>query len=129
MARIFASKDPKLSLREERNMQRARRIAAEGMVLLKNDGGLPIPKSVGRLALFGNGTRHTVKGGTGSGDVNSRMTVSAEQGEVFCLLTLEELRSCGKRMLSVIMQSAAHPGAVPYKAPREGLESYILIKR
>ena len=35
-----------------------------------------------KLALFGNGARHTIKGGTGSGDVNVRKQVSIEQGLV-----------------------------------------------
>ncbi len=50
----------------------ARRAAADGMVLLKNEDGL-LPFAQGaRLALYGAGAVATVKGGTGSGDVNSR---------------------------------------------------------
>lgn len=70
---------PDISEREIRNQKRARKIAADGMVLLENDGALPLKKG-GRIALFGNGARRTVKGGTGSGDVNSRSVVSVEQG-------------------------------------------------
>jgi beta-glucosidase len=44
--------------------------ATEGMVLLENDGGLPI--TPGNVAVFGVGAYATVKGGTGSGDVNQR---------------------------------------------------------
>lgn len=51
-----------------------------GMVLLENNGALPIDKSVKTIALFGNGARRTIKGGTGSGDVNSRFVVNVEQG-------------------------------------------------
>ena len=80
MAKIFASKSSEVSAREERNMQRARKIAAQGMVLLENKGVLPISGEVKKLALFGNGGRRTVKGGTGSGDVNSRSVVNVEQG-------------------------------------------------
>lgn len=50
------------------------------MVLLENKGALPIDKSVKTIALFGNGARRTIKGGTGSGDVNSRFVVNVEQG-------------------------------------------------
>lgn len=50
------------------------------MVLLKNNGVLPIGQTGERIALFGNGARRTVKGGTGSGDVNSRSVTSVEQG-------------------------------------------------
>ncbi|MBR3366628.1 MAG: glycoside hydrolase family 3 C-terminal domain-containing protein [Lachnospiraceae bacterium] len=56
----------------------ARRAAAEGMVLLENDGILPL--TPGRIALFGAGARMTVKGGTGSGVVRERYSVTIEQG-------------------------------------------------
>lgn len=47
----------------------SRKAAGEGMVLLKNQGGL-LPFARGtRLALFGKGTIDYVKGGGGSGDV------------------------------------------------------------
>lgn len=80
MAKIYAATNPEISLREEKNMVRARKIAAEGMVLLENNGVLPL-KADGRcLAVFGSGARKTVKGGTGSGDVNSRTVCNVEQG-------------------------------------------------
>ncbi|MBO4636188.1 MAG: glycoside hydrolase family 3 C-terminal domain-containing protein [Clostridiales bacterium] len=46
---------------------------------MENNGVLPL-KSKGNIALYGNGARHTIKGGTGSGDVNSRTVVSIEEG-------------------------------------------------
>lgn len=58
----------------------ARRSAAEGMVLLKNDNHLlPLKKGM-KIALFGGGAEKTVKGGTGSGDVNERETISIRRG-------------------------------------------------
>lgn len=80
MAKIFASISPEVSLREERNMNRSRKIASQGMVLLENDGVLPVSGDTKKIALFGNGARRTIKGGTGSGDVNSRSVVNVEQG-------------------------------------------------
>lgn len=80
MARFSASKSPEVSPRETRNMERSRKIASQGMVLLKNNGVLPLTEPGKRIALFGNGARRTVKGGTGSGDVNSRSVVTVEQG-------------------------------------------------
>lgn len=79
MARIYATNDPTISQREMRNAQRSRQIAAQGMVLLKNNGALPI-RETGKIALYGKGGRMTVKGGTGSGDVNCRNMVNIEQG-------------------------------------------------
>ena len=80
MAKILATKSPEMSEREKRNMERSRRIATQGMVLLKNDGILPIRNTGMNLALYGSGARRTVKGGSGSGDVNSRLIVNVEQG-------------------------------------------------
>ena len=80
MARIFAPTNPDVSSRETRNMERVRRIAAEGMVLLENNGVLPLKADGRALAVFGSGVRRMVKGGTGSGDVNSRTVINVEQG-------------------------------------------------
>lgn len=57
----------------------SRRAAAEGFVLLKNDGCLPLGAG-SRVALYGAGAVRTVKGGTGSGDVNERRVVSIREG-------------------------------------------------
>ena len=56
-----------------------RRFGAECAVLLKSDGSFPL-ESACDLALYGSGARRTVKGGTGSGEVNSRTFVTAEEG-------------------------------------------------
>ena len=80
MSILYATTSPEISEREKRNMSRSGAIAAEGIVLLANNGILPLQPSPKPLALFGSGARRTVKGGTGSGDVNSRIVISAEQG-------------------------------------------------
>ena len=72
------TQDPNPSRREREHAALARRIAAEGMVLLKNEGLLPMKKVP--VALLGSGAVKTVKGGTGSGDVNSRYTQSIFAG-------------------------------------------------
>lgn len=66
--------------RELDNRKIARRAAAEGMVLLKNEGQLLPLKEGTKVGLYGVGASRTIKGGTGSGDVNERETVSIYQG-------------------------------------------------
>ncbi len=70
---------PAMTEMEQKHMKLSRELAGECMVLLENDGTLPLT-GVKKLALFGNGARNTVKGGTGSGDVNSRFVISIEKG-------------------------------------------------
>lgn len=67
------------SAREIRHGELARKLAAEGMVLLKNNGLLPLPASA-PVAVFGCGAVKTVKGGIGSGDVNNRESISIVRG-------------------------------------------------
>ncbi len=67
------------SERELAHRRLARTAAAEGMVLLRNDGLLPFENSES-IALLGSGAVRTVKGGTGSGDVNNRDSISIYQG-------------------------------------------------
>ena len=57
----------------------SRRLGAECAVLLKSDGSFPLSAPC-ELALYGSGARKTVKGGTGSGEVNSRYSVTVEEG-------------------------------------------------
>ena len=65
---------------EEVHRALARRAAEEGIILLKNENHtLPLPSGC-RIALYGTGALHTLKGGTGSGDVNARETVSIRDG-------------------------------------------------
>ena len=56
-----------------------RSLGAECAVLLKSDGSFPLSGPC-ELALCGSGARRTVKGGTGSGEVNSRYFVTVEEG-------------------------------------------------
>lgn len=74
----FGASTPEESDRERKNKALARRIAAEGIVLLENNGALPL--NTKKVALYGVGSRMTVKGGTGSGDVHERHSVTIEEG-------------------------------------------------
>ena len=75
---VFGATSPEESLREKEHKALSRRAAAEGIVLLKNDGILPLQTR--KIALYGPGSRMTVKGGSGSGDVHERRSVSIEEG-------------------------------------------------
>ena len=69
-----------VSEREARNAELSMNLATQGMVLLENENNvLPMADS-GNIALFGGGAYATVKGGTGSGDVNQRSVVSVWDG-------------------------------------------------
>lgn len=66
--------------REIDNRALARKAAAEGFVLLKNEDHFLPAKKGGKIALYGAGAAKTIKGGTGSGDVNERDYVTIAQG-------------------------------------------------
>ena len=76
--KVYGSRTPVESKREKEHRALARCAAAEGMVLLKNEGVLPLKNK--KVALFGAGARMTVRGGTGSGDTHERYSVCIEQG-------------------------------------------------
>ncbi|MBQ8393655.1 MAG: glycoside hydrolase family 3 C-terminal domain-containing protein [Clostridia bacterium] len=64
---------------EREHLERLRAELGECCVLLKSNGKFPIDKPC-KIGAYGNGVRHTVKGGTGSGEVNSRFFVTVEEG-------------------------------------------------
>lgn len=64
---------------EKEHLDRLRGDLAECMVLLKTNGAFPL-EAPSSLAAYGSGVRNSVKGGTGSGEVNSRFFVNIEQG-------------------------------------------------
>ena len=73
-----ASHDGGVSQRERENLQVAYQAACEGMVLLKNDGALPLRTK--KVALYGSGASRTIKGGSGAGEVNERHAVTILEG-------------------------------------------------
>ena len=92
--------------------------AKEGMVLLKNDGGL-LPFSKGtKLALFGMATLDYVKGGGGSGDVTIEYDVDLYEGfrKLSYVEICEELMDFYRDYDHQISDSTFLPGQKPEPA-------------
>ena len=64
---------------EKEHLAKVREMLPECMVLLKKDGEFPLSGPCA-LAAYGNGIRHSVRGGTGSGEVNAHVTINVEEG-------------------------------------------------
>ena len=64
---------------EWRHLEALRGPNAGCTLLLRRNGAFPLGGPC-PLALYGSGARHTIKGGTGSGEVNSRFFTTVEQG-------------------------------------------------
>ena len=73
-----ASYTDEVNQREKENLQLSYEAACESMVLLENDGTLPLKTK--KIAVYGPGATKTVKGGTGSGEVNERHAVTILEG-------------------------------------------------
>jgi beta-glucosidase len=69
-----------------------RRSASEGMILLKNEGLLPL-KNIKNIALIGATSFDFISGGTGSGDVEEAYTVSLEEALVSSGYMINEVSS------------------------------------
>ena len=92
-----ASYSGEVSEREKRNLEVAYRAACESMVLLKNEGVLPLQTK--KIALYGPGVTRTIKGGTGSGEVNERHSVTILEG-----MGLKSLQDDGLQTTKQIMK-------------------------
>ena len=64
---------------ETDHYENVRKMGPECMVLLKSDGSFPVDAGE-KIALYGNGARHTKMGGTGGGIVEVRTFTTIEQG-------------------------------------------------
>ena len=73
------SKEINMERKDADNLSFVLSNAAECTVLLKKSGQFPLDKA-GKIAAYGSGLRYTIKGGTGSGEVNSKETFTIEQG-------------------------------------------------
>lgn len=110
---------------EKENLDLVLNTAGECAVLLKTDGSFPLEKPCS-IAAFGNGVRHTIKGGTGSGEVNSRFSVNIEKGLTDAGFTIttndwlneyDEMRVLAKKAFIKGLKAeakAAHANAMMY---------------
>ena len=64
---------------EKKHLESIYPYLGECTLFLKKDNSFPLDKSCS-IAAYGSGVRHTIKGGTGSGDVNSHFFVNIEEG-------------------------------------------------
>jgi beta-glucosidase len=94
----------------------ARSAAAEGMVLLRNEGAaLPLAPSA-TVALFGNTSYELIVGGTGSGSVNEAYVVSIDAGlENAGYVVAASLADAYRNFMAE--QKAQQPQPVRFRAP------------
>lgn len=64
---------------EKEHLAFLREYSSECTVLLKTNGAFPLSAPC-KIAAYGGGVRKTIKGGTGSGEVNSRFSVNIVEG-------------------------------------------------
>ncbi|MBQ6509218.1 MAG: glycoside hydrolase family 3 C-terminal domain-containing protein [Flexilinea sp.] len=110
----------------EAHLAIARQAAREGMILLKNEGGL-LPLSGGtKTALFGKGTFDYVKGGGGSGDVTCAFVTNLYEGlkqQEHPLEIFEPLCDYYRENVREQMENGAQPGlTVEPPVPQDLLE-------
>ncbi len=79
---FYGKETQEISAYEAPHREVSRKAAAEGIVLLKNEKHVLPLKADSKIALYGAGATHLIKGGTGSGDVNERDVVNIYQGLV-----------------------------------------------
>lgn len=96
-----------------------RNAATEGMVLLKNEGGvLPLGGQVKNVAVFGRTAYDFIAGGTGSGDVNHAYVISLTQGLANAGLKID--KNVQKAYEAYIPQAKAS-----MKADNEGIRRFM----
>lgn len=125
MSEIFASKTPEVEEREVLHANLSRELAGECMVLLENDGALPFAAK--KVAIYGNGVRGTIKGGTGSGDVNTRNSVNIEQGFVNAGIKVASTAWLDRQEQRVKDAKAAYLQWAKEEAARKGVPEFSVM--
>lgn len=126
MKNYHANRSDEITASEKRHSKFVRRIAGECMVLLENDGTLPLAAPC-KVALYGNGARATVKGGTGSGDVNSRSVVNIEQGLEAAGFTVTTKTWLEEQERAAKAESDAYMADVHARAQESGISEFFIM--
>ena len=98
---------------------------------VENDGTLPF-SGAGKLALYGSGARSTIKGGTGSGDVNVRHFVNIEEGlehAGFTITTKKDAKNHGFGIKSISYTVKKYNGTVQFGVKDHFFSIRILIPK
>lgn len=111
------------SEREKYNTSLVRSSLHECCLFLRKNDEFPLQKP-GKIAVFGNGVRHTIKGGTGSSDVNVHYITTVEEGLLnskFKIITNDWLdaydavyEQSKKQFIKDVKASAKAHGVSPY---------------
>lgn len=126
MTKYYAPTCGAVSETEKAHMEAVRKFAPECIVLLENDGVLPL-RDPGNIALYGSGARMTIKGGTGSGDVNSRTVVNIEQGLEDAGFTVTTKPWLDAYSEEAAKASAAYYGGLKDRARAEGTSEFAVM--
>ncbi len=109
---------------EIEHLDRLRPLLPECTVLLKKNGDFPLA-GPGKIALYGNGVRRTVKGGTGSGEGSDR---TAKAGDIFLTesekRTILELKERYRKFLLVL-----NVGGVVDLSPVLEVENILILSQ
>lgn len=124
--KIFAPSDPAVSERERRHAALVRRLAGDCVVLLENDGALPLAGG-DRIALFGSGARRTVRGGTGSGDVNVRESIDIALGLTRAGCQVVTGPWLDRQDAAYTQAQADYRAWVPAYARQQGISEFLVV--
>ena len=124
MVHYYASTSEKVEERELVHGAISRELAGECMVLLENDGTLPLQAK--KVAVYGNGVRGTIKGGTGSGDVNTRSNVNVEQGFLNAGLTVSSTAWLDRQEAKIKKAKADYLAWAKEEAVKKGTTEFLV---
>ena len=91
----------KLEPHEQKHLELLYPHLGECVLFLKKNDEFPLSKPC-KIAAFGNGVRYTIKGGTGSGEVNSRFFINVIKKSIKGLLPLKVAKKRRTNVLKLL---------------------------